>query len=105
MSHSDRINPGKTFRSNAKNNTVDPLPEERAAPRPRKRGRPRGATGGRKIGKDVPTITCHLEPEAAACPSCGGERKTIRTEAAERLHYVPASYVQMSGSAVFPGSS
>ena len=79
----------------ANGEAVDPLPEERAAPRPRKRGRPRGATGGRKIGKDVPTITCHLEPEAAACPSCGGERKTIRTEAAERLHYVPASYVRV----------
>ncbi len=79
----------------ANGEAVDPLPEERAAPRPRKRGRPRGATGGRKIGKDVPTITCHLEPEAAACPSCGGERKTIRTEAAERVHYVPASYVRV----------
>lgn len=59
----------------------------------RKRGRPRGARGGRKIGKNVPTFRYRLEVEEAACPQCSGERKVIRTETAQRLHYIPASYV------------
>lgn len=70
------------------------VPEARFCPA-RKRGRPKGARGGRKIGKNVPTLHYRLEVEETACPHCEGERKVIRTETAQRLHYVPASYVRI----------
>ena len=74
----------------------DAAPAQPRIRRPRKIGRPNGAKGGRKIGDEVPTITCRLEPDEPVCPGCGGERKIIRTETAERLHYVPANYVRIA---------
>ena len=74
----------------------DAAPAQPRIRRPRKLGRPTGARGGRKIGDEVPTITCRLEPDETVCPCCGGERKIIRTEAAQRLHYVPANYVRIA---------
>ena len=61
----------------------------------RKRGRPKGAKGGRKIGKNVPTLRYRLEAEDPACRNCGCARKVLRTETAARLHYVPASHVRI----------
>ncbi len=71
--------------------------------RTHKRGRPKGASGGRKIGNDVPTLHYRLEVQDPACPHCGGERKVIRTETAQRLHYVPASYVRIAIERPVPG--
>ena len=64
--------------------------------RRRKTGRLKGAKGDRKIGDEVPTITCRLEPDELVCPGCGDERKIIRTETVERLHYVPPNYIRIA---------